>query len=245
MSRHDYKPFGEELSAGTGGRTSAMGYGSTSENNRKHFTGYERDTETGLDFAQARYYASWQGRFTSIDPLSSSAKLSDPQSFNRYSYVGNNPTAFSDPSGLERGYAGTVPMGADGAANAAMWAAGQSDIAESAAEYMGMIEAAFRGVQETRVTSVIIEEGTEQAAADTNNDNVSEAAPQNPTSLGARDDTDSPQDDRACHIQVRATKIGGIGGYLPLYHAYIVTQSSDEPDVSRVFRAGPDGQSKV
>jgi hypothetical protein len=52
IKRHDYLPFGEELQAGTGGRTAAQGY--TNDNVRQQFTGYERDNETGLDYAQAR-----------------------------------------------------------------------------------------------------------------------------------------------------------------------------------------------
>jgi RHS repeat-associated protein len=71
VSRHDYKPFGVELGDGTTGRTTLQGYGA-SDGLRKQFTGYERDNETGetgLDYAQARYYSSVQGRFTSSDPF--------------------------------------------------------------------------------------------------------------------------------------------------------------------------------
>jgi len=99
VSRYDYMPFGEELGAGVGGRSSGIGYGAA-DGIRKKFTGYERDTETGLDYAQARYFSSTQGRFTSADPLLASAKPADPQSWNRYSYVGNNPMVFIDPSGM-------------------------------------------------------------------------------------------------------------------------------------------------
>ena len=66
---------------------------------RQHFTSYERDAESGLDFAQARYYAPPRGRFLSVDPQSASARAADPQSWNRYTYVGNRPTVFVDPSG--------------------------------------------------------------------------------------------------------------------------------------------------
>jgi len=97
VSRHDYMPFGEELFAGTGGRTSTMGF-SGNDGIRKKFTGYERDNETGLDFAQARYFASTQGRFNSPDPVGGHA--ADPQSWNRYAYVGNNPLTATDPTGM-------------------------------------------------------------------------------------------------------------------------------------------------
>src|SRR5712691_115720 len=74
-------PFGEELFAGTGGRTPQQGY-TASDNARQKFTLKERDIETGLDYFGERYYASTQGRFISVDPLGASAIVSDPQSFN-------------------------------------------------------------------------------------------------------------------------------------------------------------------
>ena len=96
IKRHDYLPFGEELYVGTGGRTSAQGYGAV-DNVRRKFNGYERDGETGLDYAQARYYASGQGRFTGVD--AGAFTPADPQNWNRYSYVQNNPLKFIDPTG--------------------------------------------------------------------------------------------------------------------------------------------------
>jgi RHS repeat-associated protein len=97
--RHDYQPFGEELFAGMGGRTTAQAY-SASDGVRQQFTGQQRDDETGLDFFEARYFSSTQGRFTSVDPLLSSATSFDPQTWDRYSYALNNPLAFNDPSGM-------------------------------------------------------------------------------------------------------------------------------------------------
>lgn len=64
------------------------------------FTGKERDAETGLDHFGARYLSSAQGRFTSPDPLMNSGRPNIPQSWNRYSYVLNNPLRFTDPTGL-------------------------------------------------------------------------------------------------------------------------------------------------
>jgi RHS repeat-associated protein len=69
-----------------------------------HFTGKERDTETGLDYFGARYYASNMGRWMSPDwadkpeavPYSD---LGDPQSLNLYGYVRNNPLNHTDPDG--------------------------------------------------------------------------------------------------------------------------------------------------
>jgi RHS repeat-associated protein len=97
VSRHDYLPFGEELYAGQGGRTTEQGY-TQSDGLRQHFTGYERDDETGLDYAQARYYASAQGRFTGVDPVS--GVVIDPRTWNAYTYTLNDPVNLTDPTGM-------------------------------------------------------------------------------------------------------------------------------------------------
>ena len=62
------------------------------------FTSYERDGETGNDYANARYVESRMGRFLSPDPLM--GDIADPQSLNRYSYVLNNPLRSTDPTGM-------------------------------------------------------------------------------------------------------------------------------------------------
>jgi hypothetical protein len=50
-------PFGEEIYAGVGARTTALKYSvSGTDKIRQHFTGYEKDDETQLDFAEARMY---------------------------------------------------------------------------------------------------------------------------------------------------------------------------------------------
>jgi RHS repeat-associated protein len=101
--RHDYLPFGEDIFAGTGSRSTAQGYQPSPNPNdgvRQKFTSKERDIETGLDFFGARYYGSTQGRFTSADPLLSSGSIYDPQTWNRYSYTLNNPLKYIDPLGL-------------------------------------------------------------------------------------------------------------------------------------------------
>ena len=101
ISRHDYHPFGEEID-GPGGRTTGLNYGDDSV--RKQFTGYERDSETDLDYAKARMFGYSLGRFTSPDPLAKSAKPGLPQSWNRYLYVLNNPLVLTDPTGTVWGY---------------------------------------------------------------------------------------------------------------------------------------------
>jgi RHS repeat-associated protein len=97
MTRHDYLPFGEELFAPTGGRTTAAGY--AGDGVRQQFTSKERDVAIGLDYFKARYYSSVEGRFTSIDPLDASGFPVNPQSWNRYSYVLNDPIRLTDPDG--------------------------------------------------------------------------------------------------------------------------------------------------
>jgi RHS repeat-associated protein len=103
ITRRDYAPFGEELYAGfrlNGSGQGQYGYEPPQSNVRQKFVGYERDSETWLDFAGARYFASVQGRFTSPDPLLSSGNTESPGTWNRYSYCLNNPLRFIDPTGL-------------------------------------------------------------------------------------------------------------------------------------------------
>ena len=93
QSQRDFMPFGEEVTR--------QNYGTDSI--RQKFTGYERDDESNLDFAQARYHNYNLGRFQSPDPLMASARRTNPQTFNRYSYSLNNPLKFVDPSGMLSG----------------------------------------------------------------------------------------------------------------------------------------------
>ena len=61
------------------------------------FTGQRRDASATLMYYNARYYDTTLGRFISADTLVPQA--GDPQALNRYSYVGNNPLKYTDPSG--------------------------------------------------------------------------------------------------------------------------------------------------
>jgi len=88
-------PFGDGYSW-----NSTLGYDPT----ENHFTGKERDTESGNDYMFARYYNSATGRFLSPDWSAKEepvpyAKLDNPQSLNLYAYVRNNPLAKADPDG--------------------------------------------------------------------------------------------------------------------------------------------------
>jgi RHS repeat-associated protein len=96
-TRHDYAPFGEEITA------------STSDQEPLRFTSHERDynvpntsdTDNAFDYMHARYYEG--GRFLSVDPSVDLEKaVHEPQLFNRYAYVTNNPIRYVDADGRER-----------------------------------------------------------------------------------------------------------------------------------------------
>jgi RHS repeat-associated protein len=98
IRRHDFAPFGEELFAGSIRSAGNNGYGGDSV--RQKFGSYERDNETELDYAMARYYNSTMGRFNSVDPVALTPKrLIDPQLLNLFVYTRNNPLKFVDPDG--------------------------------------------------------------------------------------------------------------------------------------------------
>ncbi len=85
----DYLPFGELNSSDSGINT-------------HQFTGDERDAETGLDHTWFRQYSSQLGRWMHPDPAGlAAANPANPQSWNRYAYVLNNPLALVDPFGLD------------------------------------------------------------------------------------------------------------------------------------------------
>ena len=85
-------PFGDALSC------------TTLADSPLHFTGKERDSESGNDNFGARYFTSTMGRFLTPDWSANPstvpyANLTDPQSLNLYSYVVNNPLNRIDPLG--------------------------------------------------------------------------------------------------------------------------------------------------
>ncbi len=110
ISRRDFLPFGEHLDADVGGRSSVTAYQPTNDNLRQKFTTYQRDDESGLDFAEARMYENRHGRFTAVDPLLASGKSANPQTFNRYVYVQNGPVISTDPDGRCGGKSDPCPI---------------------------------------------------------------------------------------------------------------------------------------
>ena len=104
VERIEYKPFGEVYRREV--RDPATGQlivGSAAPSGSPHgFTGQRHDTSTGLYYYKARYYDPSLGRFSQPDPFVQGP--ADPQTLNRYAYVGNNPTNFTDPSGHKKWY---------------------------------------------------------------------------------------------------------------------------------------------
>ena len=91
-----YKPWGES-------RGAAFGVTPT----QRRFTGQTLDgVAGGLYFYNARYYDPALGRFTQADTIV--PEPGNPQSLNRYSYVGNRPLGFVDPSGYAACAAGDM-----------------------------------------------------------------------------------------------------------------------------------------
>jgi RHS repeat-associated protein len=102
IANHDYHPFGKEQTRFTQ-ETADWLY---TDVERVKFTGHERDfrqtMDSGgheyLDYMHARYYNPMVGRFLSVDP-GKDWDPAQPQSWNMYSYVRNNPINATDPDG--------------------------------------------------------------------------------------------------------------------------------------------------
>jgi RHS repeat-associated protein len=87
----DYYPYGEA--------NVNVGSCLTASNTAYKFTGDERDSETNLDHTWFRQNSSSLGRWMTPDPAGLTAvDPTNPQSWNRYAYVMNNPVLYVDPS---------------------------------------------------------------------------------------------------------------------------------------------------
>src|SRR6202789_3270060 len=82
-----YRPYGDEITS--------------TSNDREKFGTYIRDSATGFDYADQRYYASAYGRFNTPDPYKPSASPKNPGSWNRYTYVLSDPVNHTDRHGRE------------------------------------------------------------------------------------------------------------------------------------------------
>jgi len=91
VAYHLYHPYGAEATA------------FNQDTERLKFTGHERDLGLAsspaddLDYMHARYCSPLLGRFLSADPVL--GRPETPQSWNRYTYVVNNPLKYVDPTG--------------------------------------------------------------------------------------------------------------------------------------------------
>jgi len=73
------------------------------------FTGQDQDTTSGMYDFMLRKYNPVQGRWLSPDPAGLGAvDPANPQTWNRYAYVGNNPLSLIDPLGADA-YEGCDP----------------------------------------------------------------------------------------------------------------------------------------
>ncbi len=88
-----YTPFGERRAVPGG-----TGDAAPSAHTARGFTGHEHLDAFGLVDMGGRVYAPRLGRFLSPDPYVQAPDRT--QSYNRYSYVMNNPMKYTDPSGF-------------------------------------------------------------------------------------------------------------------------------------------------
>eukprot|EP01028_Stygiella_incarcerata_P008143 TRINITY_DN3477_c0_g2_i3.p1 TRINITY_DN3477_c0_g2~~TRINITY_DN3477_c0_g2_i3.p1 ORF type:complete len:413 (+),score=-19.60 TRINITY_DN3477_c0_g2_i3:103-1341(+) len=86
-----YKPFGQQVAQ------EWINEASKAVVTKRGFTGHEHITEFNLIHMNGRVYDPVTGRFLSADPTIQAPY--DTQSYNRYTYVKNNPLKYTDPSG--------------------------------------------------------------------------------------------------------------------------------------------------
>jgi RHS repeat-associated protein len=72
--------------------------GSTNPQDTWSYATYWRDSATGLDYTNNRYYSNAYGRFMTPDPGLGSSPA-NPQSWNRYTYTLGDPVNYNDPGG--------------------------------------------------------------------------------------------------------------------------------------------------
>ncbi|MEW5980611.1 MAG: DUF922 domain-containing protein, partial [Acidobacteriota bacterium] len=150
-SRHDYLPFGEELTASFG-RAGIPGYGNHPL--RQKLTAKERDSESNLDYFGARYFSGAQGRFTSPDKPFADQHEYDPESWNLYSYARNNPLRFIDLQGeavIESRKIQTYKVQGSTASEAFANARKVSGFKSDSAEAMSGLTSARMGIANMRV----------------------------------------------------------------------------------------------
>ncbi|HTR35829.1 MAG TPA: RHS repeat-associated core domain-containing protein [Bryobacteraceae bacterium] len=88
-SAGDFYPWGEAK-------------GSNNPQDTWSYATYWRDSASGLDYANNRYYSNQYGRFMTPDPAGlQAARPDNPTSWNRYAYTAGDPANRLDPTGLD------------------------------------------------------------------------------------------------------------------------------------------------
>ncbi len=88
LGRQAHLPFGED-------------FAESGAQDKHRFTSYERDSESGTDYAVNRGYSSAVGKFLQADPYRANSYVVDPESWNRCSYGRNDPVDNIDPQGMD------------------------------------------------------------------------------------------------------------------------------------------------
>ena len=88
IGRQGHLPFGED-------------FGESGTQEKHHFTSYERDPESGSDYALNRQYSQSTAKFIQPDPLRKNCDRTNPKKWNRYDYALNDPVNRMDPTGLD------------------------------------------------------------------------------------------------------------------------------------------------
>ena len=99
VTRSDHQAFGEEIGLNIGLRSIEQGY-TADRITRQGYGLTENDQATGQQHTWFRKLEPMAGRWTRPDPSKAQMELTDPQSFNRYAYVKDDPINFNDPTGL-------------------------------------------------------------------------------------------------------------------------------------------------
>ncbi|WP_306590026.1 RHS repeat-associated core domain-containing protein [Geothrix sp. 21YS21S-4] len=88
VNRTKNLPFGERLIDGLPGAPKSL----------RRFTNHEEDPDSNAIYMQARTYLAGYGKFVQVDPAYDQTK-DDPETWNLYNYVTNNPVTKTDPDG--------------------------------------------------------------------------------------------------------------------------------------------------
>lgn len=93
INSQDYNAFGTRRDY-----ADPMGAGTAPALTTRGFTGHEHLDGTGVIHMNGRVFAPGLGRFLQPDPMIQAPN--NPQSWNAYTYVFNNPFAYTDPTGM-------------------------------------------------------------------------------------------------------------------------------------------------